>query len=565
MKRYQWKKWFIGAISAVMAFGSMAYASSEAGSESDSKAASTQEQSEKESKETSSESDSKVARPQDIVEIEWEDEWIIPDGISISQIDLGGMTVADAKKKINEFADQFLNREISIDMNGKEYKTKAKDIGVTWENPEVTDEAFDHMTKGNFVRRYKNQVDLKTNPVTLDVKIAVNEEAVAAYAQNLVNECTVQVLEPSVTRANGAFQVVEGKTGIAFNLDEIKNALVTPLKDTTNADAVAIKPTITETQPQLAPDTFSHFSEQPLGSCTTRFNTAPTEANRCKNIEISANNMNGHIFMPGEEISTLAMFGDVTQANGYTMAGTYANGQVVDGIGGGICQTTTTLYDAVLAAELEVVYRRNHSMLVDYVDPAKDATVDYPSGSDFKFKNNTNYPIYIESYRNNDTVTVNIYGTETRPANRKVEYVSNILEYSFPEANAPYFDIRVDPNMKMGWGYPQEKNRVSVNCHPQVQAELYKNVYVDGQLTEHTKIGGLNKYRYSSGILYVPRDTQARIVDPAPGTTKQRVLNIYLTFLDGENVTPQPPADWSPERIAQHEAAVAQKMKELGR
>ena len=275
--------------------------------------------------------------------------------------------------------------------------------------------------------------------------------------------------------------------------------------------------------------------------------------------------MNGHVFMPGEEISTLAMFGDVTEANGYKSAGTYSNGKVVDGIGGGICQTTTTLYDAVLAAELEVVYRRNHSMMVDYVDPAKDATVDYASGSDFKFKNNTDYPIYIESYRNDNTVTVNIYGTETRPANRKVEYVSKILEYSFPEENAPFFEVRVDPSIKMGWGWPSEKHRVAVNCHPQVQAELYKNVYVDGQLTEQTQIGGLNKYRYSSGVIYVARDTQVSVVDPAPGTNKQRVLSLYLTFLDGETVGPEVPADWSKQKLAQHEAALQQKMKELGR
>lgn len=527
MKKYQWKKWLIGVVGLAMAFGSAAYASTEAGTKSTSEVskASTEEQ--------------KEAQP----EIEWEEEWVIPEGISVSEVDLGGMTVAEAKKAVTQFVDQFLNRAVNINMNGKEYKTTAKDIGVTWANPDVADEAFSHMKKGNFVTRYKNQVDLKTTPVSLDIQLSVNEETVTKYAQGLVDECSVEVIEPSVTRANGAFQVVEGKTGIAFNLEEIKEALVKPLGDTSNSDAISMQPTVTKTEPQLAADIFSHFSEQPIGSCTTRFNTAASEANRCANIELSANNMNGHIFMPGEEISTLAMFGDVTAENGYKMAGTYADGQVVDGIGGGVCQTTTTLYDAVLAAELEVVYRRNHSMLVDYVDPAKDAMVDYPSGSDFKFKNNTNYPIYIEAYRNNDAITVNIYGTETRPSNRKVEYVSNILEYNFPESNAPYFDIRVDSTMKTGWGYPQEKHRVAVNCHPQVKAELYKNVYVDGQLTEHTKIGGLNQYRYSSGVLYVASDTQARIVDPAPGTTKQRVLNIYLTFSNGQAITPKPPAN----------------------
>lgn len=563
MRKDQWKRWLIGIIGAVMIVSSVAYASKEDTKEPEKDTVSIEKLDEKALEEDVAKTEEKV--PEEEMQIQWEDSWVIPDGISIGGIDLSQKTVKDAKQEVNKKAEALLNRKITVNMNGKQYKTVPKDLGITWANTGVTDEAFSHMTKGSFVQRYKNQVDLKTNPVCLDIQLNVSEEAIANYAQSLVDACSVPVTEPSVTRTNGAFQVTEGKVGIAFNVDEIKEGLLNPLKDFTKTDEIKVEATVTETQPQFAVDTFSHFSEKPLGSCTTKFSTAYSETNRCTNIEISAKNMNGHVFMPGEEISTLAMFGDVTAENGYKTAGTYANGQVVDGIGGGICQTTTTLYDAVLAAELEVVYRRNHSMLVDYVDPAKDATVDYASGSDFKFKNNTDHPIYIESYRNGNTITVNIYGTETRPANRKVEYVSNVLEYSFPEANAPFFDIRIDPSMKMGWGYPQEKHRVAVNCHPQVQAELYKNVYVDGQLVERTKIGGLNKYRYSSGIIYIPRDTLVSIKDPAPGTANPRVLSVYLTYVDGEVVGPEPPLDWSPQKIAQHEAAVAQKMKELGR
>ena len=185
MKRYQWKKWLIGAAISVMAVGSLAYASSE---------------------ETQS-SETTLEAPQ----IEWEDEWVIPEGISIGQIDLKGMTVADAKTAVNKLADQLLNREITVDMNGKEYKTTPKDVGVTWANPQVVDEAFSHMTKGNFVKRYKNQVDLKTEPVALNIQLNVNEQSGTNYAQSLVDACTVQVVEPSVTRSNGKFQVVEGK------------------------------------------------------------------------------------------------------------------------------------------------------------------------------------------------------------------------------------------------------------------------------------------------------------------------------------------------------------------
>ena len=116
--------------------------------------------------------------------------------------------------------------------------------------------------------------------------------------------------------------------------------------------------------------------------------------------------------MPGQELSAGNTMRPFTEEEGYVEAGAYENGEVVKDIAGGICQVSSTLYNAVINAELEVTSRQPHSMIVNYVKPSKDAAIagDY---KDLKFKNNTKYPIYIEGYVAGEEVHFNIYGKDT--------------------------------------------------------------------------------------------------------------------------------------------------------
>ena len=150
---------------------------------------------------------------------------------------------------------------------------------------------------------------------------------------------------------------------------------------------------------------------------------------RVANVENGTRLLNGITLSPGETFSTLELVTPFSVANGYQMAGSYLNGLVVDSLGGGICQVSTTLYNAVLRAELEVSQRSNHSMSVAYVPLSADAAIAESAGKDFCFTNNTDFPIYVEGIATPDRlVTFNIYGVETRSSARRVEYVSEVLE-----------------------------------------------------------------------------------------------------------------------------------------
>ena len=173
-----------------------------------------------------------------------------------------------------------------------------------------------------------------------------------------------------------------------------------------------VKIPLTLTYPETTEETLSSMLyRDKLGSQTTYY-TWSTD-NRISNIEKVAEKINGHIMMPGDVFSYNEYVGQRTAEAGFLEAGAYDNGEVVQEIGGGICQVSSTLYCAIMYAQLETVERTNHYFKVDYLDYGLDATVSWPS-PDFKFKNSRDYPVKIVAYCNDEdkSLTIEIWGTD---------------------------------------------------------------------------------------------------------------------------------------------------------
>jgi len=213
------------------------------------------------------------------------------------------------------------------------------------------------------------------------------------------------------------------------------------------------------------------------------------------------------------------------------------------GIGGGICQTTTTLYNACLRAELEIVYRRQHSMIVSYVPPSWDAMVDYASGSDFVARNNTGYPIYLEASTGIDQdgdsyINIRIWGTETRPANRTVEFAYEVLACRFPENLFRVNEVN-DSVCTGGLVSPDRKIYADVEVHPFVQSRAYKIIKVDGVEQSRTALpgtyGSYDQYKQMSGTIYHASDCIVSywIVDD-PNTYLGKRVHYQVMFKNGQ-------------------------------
>jgi len=221
--------------------------------------------------------------------------------------------------------------------------------------------------------------------------------------------------------------------------------------------------------------------------------------------------MDGTLLLPGEEFSADAMMRPYTKENGYEEAGSYLNGKVVQSMGGGICQVSSTLYNAVILAELEVTQRQPHSMLVSYVEPAMDAAI-AGDWKDLKFKNNLDIPIYIEAYVSNGNITFNIYGKEMRAKNRRVEYVSETIETKKAD---PEFEAS---NASLG------KIELMDSEHVGMTAKLWKVVYEDGKEVERTVVN-TSKYSSSPAVYSVGTssdDSEASAIVKAAIKTQKR-------------------------------------------
>lgn len=241
----------------------------------------------------------------------------------------------------------------------------------------------------------------------------------------------------SLKRDGGKFTVVEGQTGYVLDVEKSIDAVYDYLTEEWNHEACSIPLEIVVDEPKGSAEELAQVTDV-LGSFTTSYKTSGSS--RSANVANGCSLINGTTLYPGEEFSTYKTVSPFSVANGYYMAGSYVSGKVVDSLGGGICQVSTTLYNAVLLAELEVTERYNHSMIVGYVDPSADAAIAESSGKDFKFVNNTDAPIYIEGYTHDKQITFNIYGKETRAAGHSVRYESEVLETITPPADQIYAD-----------------------------------------------------------------------------------------------------------------------------
>ncbi|MCL2002534.1 MAG: VanW family protein [Oscillospiraceae bacterium] len=220
----------------------------------------------------------------------------------------------------------------------------------------------------------------------------------------LHREIFVEPRDASVTLdEDGNAFIMPHVVGVSFDMQAARDALARSL------DRFSIP--LLFTTPDLTDEALddSLFADL-LGAYST--STSGSSQNRIGNVSISAQAMSGTIILPGESFSFNDVVGPRSSERGYLPAGAYLNGQVVQEIGGGICQTSTTLYNAVLLANLQIVYRQSHSMTVWYVPLGLDAAVSW-GRFDFIFSNDTPYPIRVVSWYERGRLTAEIWGTKT--------------------------------------------------------------------------------------------------------------------------------------------------------
>lgn len=419
-------------------------------------------------------------------------------GIYVDDIDISGMTETEAGEAIEAYVSTFGDAQITLHAPEEgEITVSAADLGLKWGNREILEEAANFGRDGDILQCYKELRDLEYKNKVYRVSFDFDKSKIRALIEENAGQYDQEAVNASLIKTEDGFEVTDGQTGYVVDRDGTTESVYEYLTGEWTGGACDLDIQVETQEPQGTVEDLEKVKDV-LGTFTTSYSTSG-EA-RSKNVANGCRLLSGITLYPGDEISTLETITPFSEDNGYYMAASYLNGQVVDSLGGGICQVSTTLYNAVLQAELEVTERYNHSMIVTYVDPSADAAIAESSGKDFKFKNNLDYPIYIDGYTTPEKqITFTIYGMETRDSSREVIYESEVLERTVPDTEVIY----TDASLPVGYCSVQ-------SAHVGYKARLWKIVKENGEEVSREQVN-------SSSYMKAPRSATVGVATEDPG------------------------------------------------
>ncbi|MCR5294553.1 MAG: VanW family protein [Lachnospiraceae bacterium] len=391
----------------------------------------------------------------------------ILEGVKIGNLDVSGLTSKEAAEKVEEAVKELSEHVLTAEVSGREFTVPIAELGCGWDNPEVVGEAVSQGLSGNLIARFKKMTAARREGIDLPLNRSYDENKLRAFLRHIADEIYVEPVESELIFQGTEPYVTEGSDGEKLDVQSAFSHLM-----------IYLSSGWTEGEPRIELKTQKIGQgerREELLKIRDRLGVGETDAvgsqpERMQNIMNAMELISDTMLEPGESFSTLEKLVPFTAENGYALAHSYEEGAVVDTYGGGICQVSTTLYQAVMAAELEVNERSSHSMIVGYVEPSRDAAISESGGKDFIFTNNTSAPIYIKGSVNGTILRFDIFGLESRPGSRQISYRTKILAEE--PASAVF---TADPDKPVGY------IRLDQEPHRGLSAELYKDIVTDGQ------------------------------------------------------------------------------------
>jgi vancomycin resistance protein YoaR len=423
---------------------------------------------------------------------------IIYPEVAVGDIDLSGKTKAEAEKLIKEkYADAVIQKKISIKGQDKTYTIDYSKLNAKYNIEEAVNEAFTYGKVENFIGRYK----LVKTPVAKSIELKFNYDIkpIKELIAGIQKEVDSTPVNASIAMiSSGKFSITPEKNGIKLNAELLEKEIISKINGDLSGD-VEVQAPLDVIQASITAEQLSKVNTK-LSTFTTTF--ATSTANRIENIRLATKSINGKLLMPGESFSFNDIVGRRTEARGYKEAGVIINNKLDSGIGGGICQVSTTLYNAVIRANLDSTERRHHSLPSSYVGLGMDATVDYGS-IDYKFTNTLPYPVFLEGYLSGKSVTFNVY-SDTSLTARTYDLVSETYGTINPETK--FVD---DPNMYEGQTEIVQKASIGY------KVRVYKKIYENGKYIGQEKITD-ETYKKVDGIVKRGTKKKPQVQTPPP-------------------------------------------------
>lgn len=395
-------------------------------------------------------------------------------GIYIKGINVSGLSKEQAYKTLSEYINSSIPEEIKLKHNDFETSISTSQLSIYFNIDEAIEMAYEIGKSGNIFENNFIILEALFSKINIDPGFSIDTEQLKAILQDISLKLPDKVIESSCYIDNNNLIITKGTTGNTIkieetanyiekninnlnlknnyielfteeqhpneiNIDSIYNEIYKEPKDafytqdpfvvTPSENGIDFAISLDEAKQLLQEEkqeyiiplkilypnvTTNMIGTEAFPDLLSEFSTkyVASNKNRTTNLVLASNKINGTVLMPGETFSYNKVVGERTIAAGYKEAPIYVSGRVEDGLGGGICQITTTLYNAALYANLDILERSNHQFVPSYANASRDATVVY-GAIDFKFKNNRNYPIKIICSVSNGIANFKILGLRT--------------------------------------------------------------------------------------------------------------------------------------------------------
>lgn len=326
---------------------------------------------------------------------------LIYDGVYIDGISVGNKTKEAALEILKENKESNLQESIRLYTQSDSYTMKLSDIDYKFDYDKAIDEAYKLGKDGNPIERYFEIRDLKKQTKDIPLELNYNKEKIAQISNEVAANLGKESQNAKFNYNGGNFTIDKEQTGITVNAEKLK----TDIEENLGTKSELEIP-VEIIEPKYNQDHYRRINGV-IGKYTTEFKNSGI--GRKKNIAISGGSVNGLMIEPGETVSYNMITGPRQRKFGYEEAPIILNGEYIPGVGGGVCQTSTTLYNTLLLADLTIVKRSHHSIPPAYVLKGTDAVVT-DGALDLVFRNDFDFPVYFSTYVTDKSITITAYG-----------------------------------------------------------------------------------------------------------------------------------------------------------
>ena len=418
--------------------------------------------------------------------------------VKIENENLTGKTKKEAQMIIKDkYSSQVIKKKINIVTENKKYILDYSTIDAKYNIDEAIEQAISYGKDMNMFQKYKAiKIPVETK---IKLKFEYNNKSVDKMLEKIVKDTNRKPVNATITMvSSGQFKVTKEIVGKQLETEKLKNNIKSKINGTLSEAVISIAAPVKEIKPKISAATLNAINTK-ISEFSTNFESS--SEGRATNIDLSTKSINGTLLMPGDVFSFNDVVGQRTAEKGYQAAGVIVGDKIEQGLGGGICQVSSNLYNAILGTELISLERTHHTFPSHYVPIGQDATVDY-GNLDYKFKNTFKYPIYIEGFISNRNIYFNIYSNATL-TKRTYEIVNEILGVTQPKTET------IQDSTKY-----QGETEIIKTGYIGYKVKVIRKTYENGKLI-NTQIINNDTYNVINGIVKVGTKSRSTLAPVA--------------------------------------------------